>query len=498
MKSISKSTMAVVTLLSIACLARASAKIANVHFERTVDLMEQGSNLITFQSTIQFLNDANENFYYYAIAKDFEKNFVALQAYVEHPKDADRAFYLNHERVESLPPALALSQNSTQNLNNVILFKIELLDEHKKAGDVHVIQVNEHHKGRREPYPKVIRVYEKQKVELYESKYALSVYETQKSTLILNVKQVDVHYTSEAPTTQEYSKITYGPFSDIEPLTFSQVQLFFTYPYPLPYFSKATRDIYVSHWGSIAVDEYFYLYNQAAGINGQFSRVDYMPHINPNHGQSAINSLGTSLPQYIHGLYYYDYIGNISSSNAERKDDHVAFNIEPRFPIFGQWKTDWNQGYQMPTHHHLFQDKARPDRHTLEIDFMHAYDKSLTEDYTVKVILPEGAHDIKVELAGDIEPNSVDVGKYFGTLDYFGRPEIAIKKTNAVHEICDSTFRVTYTFDNQKDLYLEPICMFALLFAVYLIAIIYSRIGFTLESKAAGAQVHDQQSKKSN
>lgn len=76
------------------------------------------------------------------------------------------------------------------------------------------------------------------------------------------------------------------------------------------------------------------------------------------------------------------------------------------------------------------------------------HDKSLTEDYTVKVILPEGAHDIKVELAGDIEPNSVDVGKYFGTLDYFGRPEIAIKKTNAVHEICDSTFRVTYTFDN--------------------------------------------------
>ena len=41
-------------------------------------------------------------------------------------------------------------------------------------------------------------------------------------------------------------------------------------------------------------------------------------------------------------------------SNAERKADHVAFNIEPRFPIFGQWKTDWNQGYQMPTEHHLF------------------------------------------------------------------------------------------------------------------------------------------------
>lgn len=41
-----------------------------------------------------------------------------------------------------------------------------------------------------------------------------------------------------------------------------------------------------------------------------------MPHINPNHGQHAINSMGISLPRYIHGLYYYDYIGNISSSHA--------------------------------------------------------------------------------------------------------------------------------------------------------------------------------------
>ena len=52
--------------------------------------------------------------------------------------------------------------------------------------------------------------------------------------------------------------------------------------------------------------------------------------------------MSSKLPQYITGLYYYDYIGNISTSNAQRLEDHVAFDIEPRFPIFGQWKTDWN------------------------------------------------------------------------------------------------------------------------------------------------------------
>ena len=116
------------------------------------------------------------SYYYYAIAKDFEANFVALQAYIEHPDDASQPFYLKHELVDSLPQTLSLSKNATHNLNNVILFRIDLPDEHKKAGEVHTINVNEHHKGRREPYPKVIRVFEKQKVELYESKYGLSVY----------------------------------------------------------------------------------------------------------------------------------------------------------------------------------------------------------------------------------------------------------------------------------------------------------------------------------
>ena len=45
--------------------------------------------------------------------------------------------------------------------------------------------------------------------------------------------------------------------------------------------------------------------------------------------------MGVELPQYISGLYYYDYIGNISSSNAKRTDQAVEFLIEPRFPIFG-------------------------------------------------------------------------------------------------------------------------------------------------------------------
>mmetsp|Transcript_2521 Transcript_2521/g.3896 ORF Transcript_2521/g.3896 Transcript_2521/m.3896 type:complete len:235 (-) Transcript_2521:26-730(-) len=226
------------------------------------------------------------------------------------------------------------------------------------------------------------------------------------------------------------------------------------------------------------------MYNEAAGINGQFSRVDYMPYFNPNHGQNAINKLGTSLPSYIHGLYYYDYIGNISSSHAFRHDDHVSFDIEPRFPVFGQWKTDWNQGYNMPTEMHLYNEEKDASKYILEVDFMHAYDNSLAEDYTVRVVLPEGSTNIKMELPSvcGVKEEDISVEKFFGTLDYFGRPMIVIKKENTVHSLCNHNLVVKYDF-NPASIYIEVLCMFALLFGLYMAAIIYSNLELSLEKK---------------
>jgi len=148
------------------------------------------------------------------------------------------------------------AQNNTE-LDNLLFFRITL----PKKQQIENIYVQEFHKGRREPYPKVIRVYEKQTVELFESKYYLSVYPTKESIVDFRVKASDVKYKSHEPTSTDQDYYTYGPYKDIAPITFEQIQIFFTYPYPLPFFSKATRDVYVSHWGSIAIDEYFKIFN---------------------------------------------------------------------------------------------------------------------------------------------------------------------------------------------------------------------------------------------
>lgn len=117
---------------------------------------------------------------------------------------------------------------------------------------------------------------------------------------------------------------------------------------------------------------------------------------NPNDGRNAIKSFQINLPRYIRGLYYYDFIGNISSSNAFRDHEKVAFSIEPRFPIFGGWKTDWNQGYNIPTKYHLFYDLLNPENYVLNFTFLHNFEEIIAENYTLKVILPEGATNIKV------------------------------------------------------------------------------------------------------
>jgi len=63
----------------------------------------------------------------------------------------------------------------------------------------------------------------------------------------------------------------------------------------------------------------------------------------------------------------------------------------------GQWKVDWSQGYNMPTRFHLFKENTK-GRYIFNYTFDFDNDNILAENYTLKVILPEGATNIKVIL----------------------------------------------------------------------------------------------------
>ena len=104
------------------------------------------------------------------------------------------------------------------------------------------------------------------------------------------------------------------------------------------------------------------------------------------------------MPVYANNLYYVDAIGNISESNAYRGIDEVRFEIKPRFPVMGGWKTSWSQGYLFPADKYISYNEQDSTQYVFTTQLSHQYEGITAEDFTLKIILPEGASNIQINL----------------------------------------------------------------------------------------------------
>ena len=160
MKYILNNFVVLATLIGIIGNMGVSAVIRNINVDRSVNLEEAGSNLVIFQTQIAFAVEGLSQYYYYAIAKDYEWSFVALQITTEDPYNPGSTLTLKYDKLDSLPADFDGTFEAGA-LENIIVHRIELQDFQMKGSDNKKMVVREFHKGRREPYPKVIRVYEK-------------------------------------------------------------------------------------------------------------------------------------------------------------------------------------------------------------------------------------------------------------------------------------------------------------------------------------------------
>ena len=135
------------------------------------------------------------------------------------------------------------------------------------------------------------------------------------------------------------SGFRYGPYNNMKPFSFDLITLLFEYTDPLLILTEASKSLTVSHWGNILVDEYFAMENIGSKLKGEFSRVDFEYY---RKGENCLKQISARYPWYIQSMYFNDYIGNISSTNAYREEDHVSLKYYPRYPICGGWKVDWN------------------------------------------------------------------------------------------------------------------------------------------------------------
>lgn len=203
-----------------------------------------------------------------------------------------------------------------------------------------------------------------------------------------------VYFTEDVVGARQVDEgIRYGVYNNQPPYRFDEIRLLFQYKDPLLILEEASKTVTVSHWGNILVDEHFELVNIGSKVKGEFSRYEYSMR---GAGENCLKEITAKYPWYIQGMYFHDFIGNISTTSAIRNDNGVELSYEPRFPICGGWRTDWNQGYNIPTKYHLKRDVDDPTLHTLTIDFLHNYDVLLAENYTIEFILPFGAYGFKV------------------------------------------------------------------------------------------------------
>jgi len=107
------------------------------------------------------------------------------------------------------------------------------------------------------------------------------------------------------------------------------------------------------------------------------------------------------------------------------------------------------------------------------------FEKILCQDYTLKVIFPEGADDIQVDIPYTVDQISSTTTKSY--LDFVGRPTLIINKKNVLPDH-NKIFQASYTFESQ-DLFYKPFYLFFGFTALFAFLILAARIDFTGVSK---------------
>lgn len=212
--------------------------------------------------------------------------------------------------------------------------------------------------------------------------------------------------------------------------------------------------------------------HSGAELKGPFSRYDFQK--DTRSGQASIKNYKTILPASATGVYYRDTNGNISTSNMKVLKDSVELDLRPRFPLFGGWKTHYTIGYNVPSFEYLFNNENNYLLKMRVID--HIFDDMVVEEATVKIILPEGANNIK--LISPYPVNRQADGLHFTYLDTFGRPVITFTKKNLVENHIHD-FNVKYNFSKVTMLQ-EPFLVIGFFFILFVIVIISTRLDFAI------------------
>jgi oligosaccharyltransferase complex subunit alpha (ribophorin I) len=454
MKSTVLFTLFLVTLCVIADPIYTGITLDNV--DRTIDLSKP--NMVRQSITLTATNSGSQ---------------TAQSIFFSLPRDfASKLSFFHVSSGSKKTDVISQVTDSTTN-KDAVLYEYTL-DSALKSGEKLSLTLALGFIGLVKPYPEYIKQKDNQKLLYKDNVYLFSPYavKSQKTTVRLGGAAIE-SFSEIRPFDRRGGDLVFGSYSDQTAFANKELRVHFQTNYPFAVVTKAERTLEISHWGNLAVEEHYEIRHAGAQLKGPFSRLDYSK--GPQHtAPSSFRSLVASLPIHAADIYYRDRIGNISTSTCQESSDKKNLNVEflARYPLFGGWKTTFYFGYNLPIQDVLTIENGK---YILRTPFAIPFDYPV-EDLTVKVIIPEGASDIKVETRFPIDSESRDVLKTY--LDVVGRTVLIIKKKNVLPEH-NINFKTSYTFTT-AGLLQEPLLVIGALFGFCLFVMAYVRFDLTI------------------
>lgn len=456
---------AVFLLFLAGCAGLVAAQVVgsfeNVNIERAIDVSSQLVR-VTAKITAENKGSSPASTYYVAL-------------------DAAEAKHLSYVSAtsESIPLGVVLDKAASN--SDVNLYKITLPTSISAGKSIKLdfTYVLTHWL---KPFPSELQQGEKQLVIYRGNHYMMSPYPTAKQTTKVKLasNRVESYSNTVKPNAQSDSTVTYGPYTKTAPLANEPLKVHYENQNSFLVVKNLQRWIEVSHWGTVQVEETVDVKHEGAGLKGSFSRYDFQREMSPS---AAVKSFKTFLPSSARDVYYRDEIGNISTSHLRKRFDSVEVELRPRFPLFGGWKTHYLLGYSVPVNDFLLHDDN--DGFVLKINFIdHIFDDAVVDNAIVKIILPEGAREIRLKLPFSAQRHQDE--KHYTYLDTTGRPVVVLSKQNLVEDHIQQ-LEVHYRFNKMRMLQ-EPLLVALALFLLFITVIIYVRLDFSIQSDPSQEQ----------
>jgi oligosaccharyltransferase complex subunit alpha (ribophorin I) len=317
------------------------------------------------------------------------------------------------------------------------------------------------------PRPATIGQSDKQYLHYAFSAYVPSAYQTITQKTKVKFPSTDVpDYTTTSDLKsgpdpeRKGATYTYGPYdtAKVVPGTEYPIAVRYEFTNPVVTVHLLERDLEVSHWGgNLATEDRYWLRNNGSELTGQFSRVDWTFANYQRAPTSAVREITYPLKPGSVDPYFIDDIGNVSTSRYRPGNGKTAGNLElkPRYPIFGGWnysfKVGWNNDLAA-----FLRETAKPDSWVLKVPFIQGPKASEGVQYervVVRVVLPEGAHNVRFETAEGSSSNGLpganqihaSLSSFKTFMDTLGRTTLTLEVDGLTDEARDAELIVSPT-----------------------------------------------------